>query len=68
MQIDDDIRAWLILLRAPGIGPATLRELIERAGSAGSAIAQSRRLRGELALSRDAIVGIESPDMARIEA
>lgn len=68
MQIDDDIRAWLILLRAPGIGLAALRGLIERAGSACSAIVQARRLRGELALSHDAIVWIDAPDTARIDA
>ncbi|MEO7149661.1 MAG: DNA-processing protein DprA [Rhodanobacteraceae bacterium] len=68
MNDDSELRGWLILLRAPGIGPAALRGLIERAGSAREACSQSRRLRGELALSRDAIVWIDAPDTARIDA
>jgi len=32
----DEIRAWLTLLRAPGLGPAGIRELIGRHGSVGA--------------------------------
>ncbi|MEO7149751.1 MAG: DNA-processing protein DprA [Rhodanobacteraceae bacterium] len=64
----DDIRAWLDLLRAPGIGPAMLRALIESAGSAHAACAQARRLRNDLALGHDALAWIESPDAALIDA
>ncbi|MEO6967952.1 MAG: DNA-processing protein DprA [Rhodanobacteraceae bacterium] len=68
MDEDRELRAWLTLLRAPGIGPATLRGLIERAGSAREACARSRRLRGEFALSYDALASLDSPDTARIDA
>jgi DNA processing protein len=68
MERDDDLRAWLILLRAPGIGPATLRSLIERAGSAQAACASARRLRGERGLDQDALAWIEAPDTAKLDA
>lgn len=67
VQIDDEIRAWLILLRAPGVGQAAARALIERAGSAPSACAQARRLRNEFGLCAEALACIEAPDDARIE-
>lgn len=67
MQTDEDIRAWLTLLRAPGIGAATLRALLARAGSAQSICAQPRRWRGEAGLNNDAQTWIENPDTARIE-
>ncbi|HXS73191.1 MAG TPA: DNA-processing protein DprA [Rhodanobacteraceae bacterium] len=68
MHTDDDIRAWLILLRAPGVGPASLRALIARAGSAQDACNAARRFRGESGLSNEALSWIESPDAARLEA
>ena len=42
-----ELEAWLILLRAPGLGPATLRELFTRHGGAPAALAAARR--GDLA-------------------
>lgn len=37
------LEAWLALLRTPGIGPATLRELLATHGGAGAALAALRR-------------------------
>ncbi|HEY3521871.1 MAG TPA: DNA-protecting protein DprA, partial [Rhodanobacteraceae bacterium] len=68
MQIDDEIRAWLVLLRAPGLGRAAARTLVERAGSARAACEQARRRRNEVGLGADALGWIEAPDAARIEA
>lgn len=68
MELDDQLRAWLTLLRAPGIGPATLRAMIQRAGSAANACATARRLRGETGLTADALAWIETPDAARLDA
>ena len=68
VQIDDETRAWLILLRTPGIGPATARALVERAGSARVACEQARCWRGEFDLSSEALAWIEAPDGTRIEA
>lgn len=65
--MDDDLRCWLILLRAPGVGPATARSLVARAGSAQAACACARRLRGECGLGAEALDWIESPDAARLE-
>lgn len=64
----EEIRAWLVLLRAPGIGPAALRTLVERAGSAHAASTQSTRSRRESGLDAAALAWIESPDEARIDA
>jgi DNA processing protein len=64
----DDLRPWLILLRAPGIGAATTRRLLERAGSAQAACASARRLRSECGLSAEALDWIEAPDAARVDA
>ncbi|HET7360050.1 MAG TPA: DNA-processing protein DprA [Rhodanobacteraceae bacterium] len=52
----DDTRAWLILLRVPGLGPARLRALLAEAG--GEARAALRRVGHRQAM----------PDAARIEA
>ena len=38
-----ELEAWLILLRAPGLGPAALRELLTRQGSVTAALAAARR-------------------------
>ena len=54
MDFKDDLRAWLILLRAPGIGAAATRALVERTGSAQAACASARRLRGEGRLGPEA--------------
>jgi DNA processing protein len=68
MEHEEDLRAWLTLLRAPGIGPAAARTLVGRAGSAEAACADARRLRGESGLGDDALRWIETPDPARLEA
>ncbi|HJU26778.1 MAG TPA: DNA-processing protein DprA [Rhodanobacteraceae bacterium] len=65
--MDDDIRAWLVLLRAPGIGQAGARALVEHAGSARAACEQARHRRGETALTEEALAWIEAPDDARME-
>src|SRR5690348_1222235 len=64
----DDLRAWLTLLRAPGVGQAGARALIERAGSARSACDSARRLRGECGLDDEALAWIETPDNSRLDS
>jgi len=39
----EETRAWLTLLRAPGLGGAGIRDLLEHGGSAAGALAQARR-------------------------
>lgn len=58
----DELRAWLILLRAPLLGAAALRELIERHGSAAAAIA-----RRDAKIPEAARAAITTPDEAAIE-
>lgn len=62
------LEAWLTLLRAPGIGPATLRELLRRHGDANAALVAARR--GDLphALDGAAREGLLAPDPAVIAA
>lgn len=64
----DDTRAWLALLRAPGIGTATARGLVVRAGGAAAALADLERLRVEFALADAALAALRRPDEARIAA
>lgn len=64
----EDLEAWLILLRAPGLGPATLRDLLARHGSASAALAAARR--GDPARSSDPACRdwLRAPDAGRIAA
>ena len=64
MVVDEDIRAWLILLRAPGIGSANVRALLARAGTATRACDLARNLRGQAGLGSEALAWIEAPDEA----
>ena len=68
MEIDGDraeIEAWMILLRAPGIGAAALRSLIERHRSATRALHAARR--GEVPGTDAACrAWLLAPDSARI--
>jgi DNA processing protein len=57
--------AWLILLRAPGLGPAGLRELVTCHGSAPSALAAARQAGCADAAFTD---WVRAPVRARIEA
>jgi len=68
MEINDELRAWLTLLRAPAIGPAAARALLTRTGSAQAACSAARQLRVECGLSAAALDWIEAPEDTRIEA
>src|SRR5690349_20488576 len=63
-----DLRAWLTLLRAPDFGPATLRQLVLRAGSAAAALDGFERMRGEFRFSPEALTWLRAPDAARVDA
>jgi len=62
------LEAWLVLLRAPGLGPATLRELLADAGDAPGALAAARR--GSHERTREAACRdwLRAPDAALVEA
>lgn len=59
------IADWLILLRAPGIGPRTLLRLLERHSSATEAVAQARNSSDLASATRE---WLNAPDGALIEA
>lgn len=61
------IEAWLILLRAPGLGPATLRELVTRHGSAPAALAVARRQLSLDGADPAFASWLRAPDRARID-
>jgi len=66
MPIDlphDETRAWLLLLRAPGLGPAGVRELVGRHASALAAIAAAHN---EAGVPESARSWLAAPDAAAI--
>src|SRR5690348_12955280 len=65
MTDDDELLAWLTLLRAPGVGGAGLRALLQRAGTARTIGRDARRLPG---LEPAALEWIAHPDTARLDA
>jgi len=71
MDVDADrteLEAWLILLRAPGIGPAALRDAFARHGRAQAALAAARR--GDLGRADNdaARAWLRAPDLEQIRA
>jgi DNA processing protein len=64
----DQLRAWLTLLRAPGLGAAGIRALLQQAGSARAVCRDARRLRHVAGLDQAALQGVEHPDAARLDA
>jgi len=56
-------RAWLTLLRAPGVGPASIRSLLVRHGSIVDACRHARREAGG-----EAHTWLAAPDSARLDA
>lgn len=57
-------RAWLTLLRAPGIGPATLRSAISRHADAAHALDALKR---DAQLAPEACAWLQSPDEQRLD-
>src|SRR6476646_5499703 len=60
---DEETRAWLTLLRAPGLGGAGISDLFEHGGSATGALAQARRNAPESARA-----WLAAPETAVIDA
>jgi DNA processing protein len=63
-----DARAWLTLLRAPGLGGARIRQLLARHGSAAAALAAGRSGWRAAGLPEAASAALQQPDLARLEA
>ena len=68
MTDDDELLAWLTLLRAPGLGSAGLRVLLQRAGSARAICRDARKLRASAGLEQAALEWIARPDAMRLDA
>ena len=60
---DDERRAWLMLLRAPGLGASAVRALVERESSAQAAVRRALRDESVPASARDAL---RAPDTAAL--
>lgn len=67
-EIGEELRAWLTLVRAPGLGGAGIRALLRAAGSARAARAEIRRYREAAGLAPAALEWIGHPDAARLDA
>ncbi len=69
-MIDNDLetRAWLIWLRAPGVGPATLRAVLARSGSAARALDQGPEGWRAWGLPAATRAWLARPNIARIDA
>jgi DNA processing protein len=65
---DDELLAWLTLLRAPGLGAAGIRTLLQQVDSARAVCHDIRRLRQAAGVDRAALDWIDRPDAARLEA
>ena len=68
MRAEMNGRDWLILIRAPGIGAARLRSLIESFGSADAAVSAGRQALTRQGLSKASIDGVLAPDESAIAA
>lgn len=68
MNTDEELRAWLTLVRAPGVGGVGIRALLDHAGSARAACADPRNSRDSAGLSPAALEWIRHPDEARLDA
>jgi DNA processing protein len=60
--------AWLTLLRAPGLGGARIRDLLQRHGTASAVLAAGRSGWRDAGLPAAACDYLANPDAARIEA
>ncbi len=56
--------AWLVMLHAPGLGPGSLRILVGKHGSAGTALAALRRGDGRGELAAETRTWLDAPDEA----
>lgn len=68
MRDEDELRAWLTLLRAPGLGAAGVRALAGAAGSARAACRDAGRHRDSARLPPAALAWIGAPEAARLDA
>lgn len=68
LRSPEETEAWLVLLRAPGLGAARLRSLVTRAGSAAAVLSSLEPLRREFFFAEETLAWLRTPDHARIAA
>ena len=59
---------WLVLAQAPGVGPRTIAQLVQRFGGPGEVLAAGRSALLDAGVSAEAIAAFRSPDQAAIDA
>ena len=65
---ETELRAWLAWMRAPGVGPARLRGITARAGSAAAALDGGPALWRACGIPAEADAALRVPDRARSDA
>jgi len=68
LRSPEETEAWLVLLRAPGLGATRLRSLVTRAGSAATVLSDLERLRREFSFADETLAWLRTPDRARVAA
>ncbi|WP_313920480.1 DNA-processing protein DprA [Tahibacter sp.] len=68
LRSPEETEAWLVLLRAPGLGATRLRSLVTRAGSAAAVLSGLEPLRREFSFAEETLAWLRTPDHARIAA
>ena len=62
------LRPWLVLHRAPGLGPATFHSLIARFGTPGNILSVGTAALKAAGLSQETVAALQQPDEMAIEA
>ena len=62
------LRPWLVLHRAPGLGPATFHSLIARFGTPGNILSAGTAALKAAGLSQETVAALQQPDEMAIEA
>lgn len=68
LRSSEETQAWLVLLRAPGLGATRLRSLVTRTGSAAAVLSGLEPLRREFPFADETLAWLRTPDRARIAA
>lgn len=64
----EELKSWLILIRAAGVGPVSIARLLEQFPSAAAAVQAGRSGWRKAGLDSKAQAGLSSPDLAQVES
>ncbi len=67
-QTAAQVRPWLTLAQAPGLGPATIARLVQRFGDAAASCSASKQALAAVGLKPAAIAALHAPDQQRLDA